>query len=168
MKKLHKKVGAMALAGMVVAGGCFAGGSKAFADGGDEALIRKEQKKHEQKYKSNIYPQLPDSEYFKKGESSLGASEHDVQKLYSDIIGSGFYGIRLAGNKNEIDLFLKYLDLPQLAESKGYFINLDEFKEYMKEQKDNIQKGFYRFEIGGVKGIFEFRKDDVKDWWYNK
>lgn len=159
MKKLHKKIGAMALAGMIVAGGVGVSGVRVFAADGKKVEISEEDQK---KYKSNKYPDLENySKYANKYEGnskiSLKGSDEGIDKLEKVLNKGKFLGIRYSGEYDVIDDFLDGLNIEKLQKPQVIFQSVDSFEKYVEEienGKIKVANGFYRLVIEGYDGIF--------------
>lgn len=165
MKKLHKKIGAMALAGMIVAaGGCIAGGGKVFADNPSryaednyESVLP-----YDEKYSSleQEYDLLnnDDSEEAKK-------QIRDIENAVGRVGGKKVYAIKLSSEVGEDvgingfvggikDILSKLPGGSNLFHSILHFKNAEQFELYLKANMKHIDSGFYRAQVGGIEGIF--------------
>jgi hypothetical protein len=173
MKKLHKKIGAMALAGMVVAGGCIAGSGKVFADGKESSKISEEElqkkviKKEEEQYrKENYKVSLPKWDKGKKIPLLGEDDDEEVKNIQNKLNGKIFKVIRISGEKDVIDKFVGPVhevindpDMRNLLEVQIYFENIDDFVEYIDSHNNSdFVDGLYRLQVGGVDGIYRVKK----------
>ena len=162
MKKLHKKIGAMALAGMVVAAGIGVSGVRVFAN--DSASQIKVSEKDKERYKQEKYDvKLPiDRKYMGPAHELLGRDDKSLEKKIEEIgANHGFWAIKLSGKNGGINRYIRPLQnvigknnklfkLPQ-----AYFRNLKDFEEYLKKHEKQIERGMYKVRVGGINGIFK-------------
>ena len=166
MKNLHKKIGAIALAGMVVAGGILSSGVRIYADA-SVSSNKHISPEDQRKYNKNQYPVLNvDLKYIYSLEDVVvQGSNRDIEKLEDALKGSGFVGIKYSGEVDVIDDFLEGLNIKQLEKPQVCFLSIDSFKRYIEDMKNgevNIDEGIYRFMIDGFDGVFRFRKDRIE------
>lgn len=180
MKNLNKKIGAIALAGMVVFGGVAASGLRVHAD-----EVVKISEKDKEKLESNIYSgSLPKDERYANSVGLKGLLNDDndpkvqrqIQKIEDACRGSHLVILKASseysenGVKRGLDAFLEGVEDIVRGQKGGnrlfdepelYFDKVRDFKLYLKEHNDEIESGFYKLQIGNVQVIFKARSGGV-------
>lgn len=180
MKNLYKKIGAVALVGIVLAGGIGVSGIRANAN-----EVRK--KSDLERYAEMIYnSHLPKDSYFihEVALKELLNDDEDerVKKQIEEIkeackgknLEPIFLSSEFSENKEDkrgVDAFLsgieKYIKDKDggdrlFNEPELYFDDADDLQRYLQEKSEQIESGIFKLQVGNVQGIFRGRSGKIE------
>lgn len=179
MKNLYRKIGVVALSGIVISGGILSSEVSIYANNNDSISASSNSNKSVPisweelgKYGNFICPKLPEVSreffyiYSPRGVLVKG-DDSGIERLYQALENNPFSAVRASGVPGAINESLSDLrsnldnpDVEKLKMPQLCFRDIDRFNQFMKEVKEKnieIEEGFYRFMIGGFDGVFYYK-----------
>lgn len=180
MKNLYKKIGVVALSGIVIAGGILSSEVIIYANNSDNSSVSSNSNKSGPisweelgSYGNFVCPEFPEVPIefiynYNPKDVLVKGDDSGIDRLYEVLQNSNFLSVRVSGVPGAINESLSKLrceldnpDVEKLKIPKVCFKNISMFNQFMKDvnEKKNIEipEGFYRIMVGGFDGVFYYK-----------